>query len=709
TASWGNGGYKFDHVEGQNNMNEEWFGITRIGNIDNDGVFESDPRMAYDVLASIWSIDPYTQSSTATASEGGGVVRDASSRTINMDMDFFALKSEVRSLTSARQESDRFRLGVSSFKTEFFVQGNDNDIDVDGEDGLSFENGQMLFLDFDFQPTNKIKGNFSLNVLANVAESDFEFRYGDRGQQITLIESFDDGIDNLTVVETGFKSNERIEIYDFNATYEGESYDLEMFYHVPRYHWMYKGDFYGLLRETTDMAGQDIWNSKAPYGVEFTGKQSTDGLTVVFGPEIYWGANPKAMAKYDFELSDIDLTFIFSEDVAQREESSSNTEATVRQSRQSTLYAKTEVAGGMTLEVGGIVASPEKVGDRYDRVEGDDILIDQISDKDTLGFKTKLTFDVTNSAEAYVGLNYAGLVANGGATLREWGTELPYSELGNKKELEGGIRFVTGNYTMYPRFLVRENIVDANGSIDPVTTGTTLNPGIGPRDTDSDPFAVLDNREAESLEFYLTYDPTPGSWFYDWNVDMTEDASFAYNIGLTATSYDTPTDANLFFFEPAGANASFGEGLPAEDVWLLKSKMIFNPRIGLRYILNIDAGKQQSTGAVRDADNNLLKPVEFFGVDGKVIVDKTHIFAGYLKWDDFGPYDFQRQFNIVYPLQVKLEYTRILDQLGDEDLSSQWGVKLFYRELDELSDAAEFDNGNNDYMFEVQTYIDFKF
>ena len=119
---------------------------------------------------------------------------------------------------------------------------------------------------------------------------------------------------------------------------------------------------------------------------------------------------------------------------------------------------------------------------------------------------------------------------------------MPYSELGNKKEIEGGVRFVTGDYTLYPRFLKRKNIVDANPLIDPATTVnlvtniTTLSPGIAPRDTDSDPFAVLDNREAESIELYMTYDPTPGSWFYDWNVDMTEDAAFAFNIGFTGTS-----------------------------------------------------------------------------------------------------------------------------------------------------------------------------
>ncbi len=58
-ASWSNGGYKFDHVEGQNNMNEEWFGVSSIGDIDADGVYKTNPRMAYDVLSQVWKADPY--------------------------------------------------------------------------------------------------------------------------------------------------------------------------------------------------------------------------------------------------------------------------------------------------------------------------------------------------------------------------------------------------------------------------------------------------------------------------------------------------------------------------------------------------------------------------------------------------------------------------------------------------------------------------
>jgi hypothetical protein len=41
----------------------------------------------------------------------------------------------------------------------------------------------------------------------------------------------------------------------------------------------------------------DIWNAKAPEGVEFIGKGKWEGLTVVAGPEVYWGANPKFIVK----------------------------------------------------------------------------------------------------------------------------------------------------------------------------------------------------------------------------------------------------------------------------------------------------------------------------------------------------------------------------------------------------------------------------
>ena len=575
SATWSNGGYTYDFVEGQDNMNEEWFGIMQLGELDSEGVAQAEPRMAYEVLSEIWAMDPYS---------GGKEQVDAMIR--NVDMDYLALKSEVRELKLAKQESDKFSLVGGSLRGMFIVDADDASIEEDGDDGLTSSNGQMAFVDFAFQPTSKLKGDFSVNILANVAQSDFEFMYGDRGDPYTVevketTQLGPDESGTVAIKRSDFEvnDNERIEIYDFQASYEAQDYDLLAFYHTPRYHWGYEGDFFGLLRETTDMAGEDIWNAKAPIGGEFIGKGEMEGLKVVAGPEIYWGANPKIMAKYEWG-EESKFAFVLSEDISRTEDSTDATAPTTRQERQATLYAKTSLSNDMTLEMGGIIANLDRKGDDYTYRDGSKVREDKIDNEDALGIKAKLTYDM-ESSRAYLGVNYSGLVANGGDPLREFGTELPYSSLGNKQEIEGGIQFISGDYQFFPRFLYRENIVDANfPAREPTTMGSTLNQGLAARNQDDDPFAVLDNREATALEFFFTYDPTPATWFYAWDVDMIEDAPFALNIGLTATHYGSGTDAYEFFFEDTNSNVAFGEGLDEEDVWLLKSKMIFNPKRG---------------------------------------------------------------------------------------------------------------------------------
>jgi len=60
-ASWSNGGYKFDYIEGENNMNEEWFGVCAKKINDDDGITNSIPRAAYYVLQEIHAIDIYNE------------------------------------------------------------------------------------------------------------------------------------------------------------------------------------------------------------------------------------------------------------------------------------------------------------------------------------------------------------------------------------------------------------------------------------------------------------------------------------------------------------------------------------------------------------------------------------------------------------------------------------------------------------------------
>ena len=702
-ASWANGGYQFDYVDGKNNMNEEWFGITRLGKANSDGVYTAEPRMAYDVMSQVWSMDPYTYK------------KDALNQSFNdIDMEYLVLKSDVRALKSElKEDKQKLRLSGGRLETKLILQGYEEDIHRDGEDGLDFQHGEMLFLDFEFQPTEKISGQASVNILAGVPDEYMEISYGMRGETVTVLqveELPDTGEQILVPVEVD--DRDRVEIYDFNATYQNDGFDLTTFYHVPRYHWKYEGDYFGLLREATDIDGpngMDIWNSKAPSGAEFVGKQSLQGLKVVGGNEIYWGANPKVILKYENRIGNIDYAFIHSEDVARAGDSSTATAATTPQTRATTLYAKTNFPkfANSTLEVGGIAAASEKWNDEYTRYDGGQIRIEEVDRSDSLGIKATYSFDLFNLGRAYLGGNYSGIIADGGEPLVEFGTRLPYSEYGNKKEIEGGLMMTFGDgghHMLYPRFLYRENLIDANPLIPPSANGDgTINPGVNPRNTDDDPFAVLDNREARAAEIIYTYDPTGATNFYDWDNDLREDAKVAFNLGGLYTQYRSPTDAYLFFFDPTNENVPFQEGLSDADVWEVWSRIVFNPSSRARFITRLLAGHQQSDGSPEGGTRT------FYEAEAKMVYDRRHILEGYVKKDAWGLYDYYQQFNITYPWQYKLDYSYLLDDKRDEKSSSKVGLRALFRTVDKDSPAGEYMDGDNDYTFETILYFEWGF
>ena len=703
-ASWSNQAYMFDWAEGENNMNEEWFGITALGLPNSEGVYTARPRMAYDVLAEVFSMDPYT------ASKG-----DINQMFANMDDGRYELQGDVRYLKAEAEEASRkLQFTGGSLRGEFVLKGQEKTFTEDGEDALEFSDGQMIFLDFAFQPNEKIDGQFSLNVLGNVAEKrNLEFTYGDRGLPLE-IEDASQLIEEIPVTPVVLNDQERVEIYDFNATYRGKNFDIEAFYHTPRFHCGYEGDFFGLVREATDTYGMDIWNAKAPEGVEVAGKNNWEGVTLLVGPQVYWGANPKAVFKYDFTLGKIEWTFIHSEDVARQGQATGAFGATARQSRQTTLYGEKEFSNGWKLEVGGIMAATERVDDIFTRVDGDrNVYLDEIEFEDTLGVKAKLTFPVFGK-DTYVSAHHAGLVADGGVHHTLYGvtdpSRLPYSGMGNKEEYELGMIMNFGNLTILPRFMYRDNLVHANPFIEPsVSPGGVLNPGTSPRDQDSDPFAVLGNREARSAELYLTWDPTGATPFYDWDNEWREDAKFAFDIGGTYTEFPTFTDSYQFYYAPGKTNAAFGVGLPAEEVWGVSSRMVFNPNRNAKYIVKLIRGFDQSTG---DPDGGTR---DYWEMHWKALFKRKHMVSGYFMKDAWGPYDFYRQFNITFPEQLKLDYSYLLGSngllgsVGDEDRATKIGVRALYRTPDENSPDDEYLDGLNDWTAMVVVYFTYQF
>lgn len=673
TASWENGGYKFDHVKGKNNMNEEWFGIARLGDLNSEGVFVAEPRMAYDVLGKIFAFNPYE-----------GAVSNVKRSFDSIDLEVVSRKVAKRDKDNDWGEKSGFNFTGGKVTYEGIVKGYDTFNPNPNENSKHVTDfGLSTFLDFDYNKDN-FRAKVGVNAIAKAANSDFEFRYVDRV------------VDN---------SEKRVEIYDFEASYIGSRADINLFYHTPRYHWGNEGDFFGLVREATDMEGMDIWNARAPFGLEYIGKKNLDGLKVLVGPEIYWGANPKAVVKYQFGEGK-KYTFMHSEEYDERGSgTSSATDVTLDKTSQTTLYGKFQLRNGAKLELGGIISGTEHVDDTFNYIKNGLTYSARVRDEDTLGFKGKYSFKPRDNQEAYVGFNYAGLVARGGQSFPEWGTMLPYSEWGNKKEVEAGVRITNGYHTVFPRVLYRENIINANPLVLPSITGISLTRGITPRNLRDDPFAVLNNRAARAAEIFFTYDPTPATYFYQWDNDLRENAKIAYNVGLTYIDYSNFADAELYYDKSRNTNFAFPTGQFAENVWLLKSRIVANPDKMKRWIFNIERGVQQATGVPAPA-------VEYTQLETKFVYNKRDIYSFRVAKNKWGPFDFQRQFNTTYPQQWKLEFTRLLDRGLSEKDSSKYGIKFLFRTLDngspgEYTRAAtgEFNNS----MFEVQAYYTHRF
>ena len=125
-----------------------------------------------------------------------------------------------------------------------------------------------------------------------------------------------------------------------------------------------------------------------------------------------------------------------------------------------------------------------------------------------------------------------------------------------------------------------------------------LNGGTGRlRNVQDDPFAVRANRETTAGELLFSYDPTPGTWMYEWNNDKAEDAKFAANLGFTYRRLPTTTDAHIGFLANRQFFA-FPQSAPAEDLWEINSRMVSKLNNDTGVIGNFYYGKGQSVRIV---------------------------------------------------------------------------------------------------------------
>ncbi|MFK7906609.1 MAG: glycoside hydrolase family 2 TIM barrel-domain containing protein [Chitinophagales bacterium] len=665
-ASWSNGGYQSDFAEGENNMNEEWFGICAKGETNQRGIYDLYPRAAYYALKDAHQLNPYI---------AGVTTESINNHFSNINLMDAVLKARGDKASLDSEKSKKVRL--SSLRAEFttFTTGGDLISTPESRDPQNptypsfqgFDHMESFYVGVEANPSASVKANVTFNVLGNVAENPInEIFYENRGR----IREVNTPQGPLTV-----GSINRLQLYQADVEWKGKEFDLRGFYRTGHYHWGYEGDFFGLYPEANYGPNIDTYNGEAPFGFEIDGKRSLKGFKVAFGPELWWGANPAVLMKYSRHVAGMDITGIFHEDIADPGFAVSSFAIPQPRTRRATLHLQKKM-GALGIELGGIWGGDPLVGRSFQVIDEEmgvdsPIYEDEIRPEDTWGGKAKVTFS-SGPINWYAQGAAIGLVAFGGAdyTRTYTGWRLKDSGSGNQYNFLSGFTYTAGDFQIAPNFLWQKPIVG------PIPTGVDA-PG-RPRNIVDDPFVVRGNRETIAGEILFTYDPTPGTWMYEWDNDMAEDAKFAANIGFVYRHLPTTQDAAIGIFADGRTTFPFPGAPPAEDLWEVNSRIVskVNPDLGL--IANLYGGNAQANGS--DA-----RLIERFGGDLRVIFKKVK-FMSMVKVNDWGPFDYHRDFNQTFPLQLTADLSTTVGKQSWFGLpNSQLGLRYTWRSLDEYS------------------------
>jgi hypothetical protein len=630
-ASWSNGGYQKDFTEGENNMNEEWFGICAKGPTNEKGFYQLYPRSAYYVLKEIHKLNPFSENVSKTKINSHFDEANLMDASLRARADKAALVSNdggILKISNLRAEFTTFNTGGSLITTP----KSDDPTTTNYPNKLGFDHMQSYFVGVEGNPSSSMKANVNFNILGRVAENPInEIFYENRGRA----QSFSTPDGPLLVNDYN-----RVQVYNASYSWNAKDFDLRGFYRTGHYHWGYEGDFFALYSEANYGPNLDIYNGET-LGFEIDGKRSLKGLKAAFGPQLWWGANPAYLLKYGTKLGKVDATAVYHEDINQVEisETVSSIAFPVPKTRRATVHFKTKL-GNFGVEAGGIWAGQPLNGREFQMMDGNVVKVDKINNKDNWGGKAKITFS-EGRFNAYTQGAIQGLVANGGAdnTQTFTGWRLKDTGSGNQMNFLAGFTYnVNSNLQIAPNFLWQMPIVEAmpNGVSAPGRLRNVLD----------DPFFVRANRKTVGGELLITYDPTPATWMYEWNNDMLEDAKFAFSTGFVYRKLPTTMDAAIGFLANRTAFA-FAKSAPAQDLWESNTRIVSKISSDLGMIANVYFGNGQANG---DSERTINR----MGGDIRMIYRKVKVVSS-LKLNDWGPFDYHRDFNLTYPVQSSLD------------------------------------------------------
>lgn len=702
-ASWANGGYLFDYVEGENNMNEEWFGICAKGKPDSRGIYENYPRAAYYVLKDVHRIDPYAPNTTTASIINRIADINIMGSVLSARSDKAALQGEKNNLISLSQLRGDFTTFYTGAKNTT-TPGTRPEAPASFPSSTGFDHMESFYVGIESKPAENVHAEVTVNVLGNVAENPIdEIFYENRGRTNYINE-------NGEYIDLG--PLERIRLYSASFDWDGKLFNLSAFFRKPHYHWGYEGDFFGLYQEASYGDNMDIYGGEAPLGCEIQGKKLFSGFKLAFGPELWWGANPALLLKYYRTFGNWNFGGIFHYDIDQRKETVTSFAIPLPKNTRASLMLQRKF-GRLDITLGGLWSGTTLVGREFQATTEYSptatVYQDVVKKSDTFGGKLKMIYSGGNF-NAYAQGAIMGLVASGGAdntrTLTGW--TLKDSGSGNQSNVLAGFTYQIGNFQVAPNFLWQRPLVG------PMPNGIET-PG-RLRNILDDPFAVRSNRETTAGELLLTYDPTPGTWMYDWDNDETEDAPFAASLGFVYRHLPTAQDAAIGILADGRSTFAFAASAPAHDLWETNLKITSRVTKDFGFIANAYLGTAQANGD----DERLIKRG---GGDLQMIYKKIRLNAA-LKFNDWGPYDYHRDFNLTFPFQCMVDLsTNLFKPKWLGPLSTRVGIRGTYRTLDKYSNrylAGYVSDGNGGFIesadiigapkgneWEIRTYISF--
>lgn len=626
TASWSNGGYSNDFIPGENNMNEEWFGICAKGQTNERGNYDLYPRAAYYALQNIHRINPYNETQASINAAFNSVT--IADFTLRARGDKAVLESKDKGklyLSNLQANFYTYQTGGSLIKTPATANPSSTTTYPDAQ---GFDHMESFNVGVTARPAPNVRANVQFNILGNVATKPIdEIFYENRGRP--LVVSTPNG-------PQAINSNNRVQLYKASYNWDAKDFKLTGFYRTGHYHWGYEGDFFGLYPEANYGANIDIYNGNAPFGFEVEGKKTFKGLKAAFGPELWWGANPAILVKYSRSIVGIDVTGIFHEDIIQRTNLQSSFAVPIPKTRRFTLTVGKKMEK-FTFNLGGIWGGQPLNGRAFQMIENNVVYEDKIKSTDNFGGKLKLTYSF-GPVNWYGLASYMGLVANGGVDQTKTFTGWVLKDVGsgNMYNALTGFTYNVGKLQFAPNFLYQKPLV---GPIGPNFAAPAR-----PRNILDDPFSVRGNRETMAGELLVSYDPTPATWMYEWDNDRMEDARFAMSAGFVYRHLPTVQDAAIGILGNGRTTFVFPGSAPAQDLWEFNTRMVSKLSRDFGVIGNFYFGNGQANGSD-------TRTIQRYGIDIRTIYRKMKLIT-IAKIDDWGPFDYHRDFNQTFPLQL---------------------------------------------------------